>query len=197
MRARGSSSTAPTASPVIAASATSARRGEASRTSSPSCCPVRSLGTGLASTASAISSAARARRHRATTTSSPAGSPRHWSPSVPAPPTCMPPASPATAPGAFGSTMRRESCASQTTASSSPTGSSSSRQSSSSPTGLLSGRRRARSCSIISLPGPRSGRQRQAHPRWPGRLRRLLRGRLPGRQAQALARGGIHECPSG
>ncbi len=59
------------------------------------------------------------------------------------------PASPGTAPAASESIARRASCASQTTASSSPTGSSSSRRSSSSPTGLPSGRRRARCCSII------------------------------------------------
>ncbi len=105
--ARGSSSTAPTASPATAVSATSAPRVGAGRTCSPSFCPGRSHGTGPATTASAKSSAARAPRPRVTTSSSPAGSLRHWQRSGLATPTCRPPAWRGIEPGAFASTPRQ------------------------------------------------------------------------------------------
>src|ERR671932_1203899 len=102
----GSSSTAPTAPPVTDASATSARRGRESPTSSPSFSRARRPGTEPASTASERSSGARVRRHRATTSSSPAESPRHSPPSGPALPTRRPRGWPALGPGASASTRR-------------------------------------------------------------------------------------------
>jgi hypothetical protein len=83
-----------------------------------------------ASTASAGSSAARDRRPRATTSSSRAGSPRRCTRSVREPVTGAPRWWPATARTGFASIPPPASCASQTTASWSPTGLSSSPRSS-------------------------------------------------------------------
>ena len=121
--------------------------------SSPSFCRARSPGRTPVSSASVTSSDGRVRRRRVSTSSSPVGSPRRCTRLVRAPPTCAPRGSHATARIAFALTRRQASCANQTTASSSPTGSSSSRRSSLGRTVREPGRRKARSCSTTCPSG--------------------------------------------
>jgi hypothetical protein len=197
MSALASSWMAPTAGRAIGASVTGARCGGASRTCSPSCCRGRSPGTGPASTASDRSSGAKVRRRRATTSSSLVGSPRRVMRSVSGTATCRPRALPELGRGVSASTPRPARCASPPTASLSPTGSSCSRRCCSSVSARPPGRPRGRCCSTTCRSGSAPRTSVASDPRWMGRLRRLLRGRIPRRQATAVARGGLLERPAG
>jgi hypothetical protein len=179
----------PRARPVTDPSATSARRGRESPPVFTELLPRGESWRRACEHCGERSSGARVRRHRATTSSSPAVSPRRSPPSARALPTCTPPAWPALGPSASASTRRPARCASPPTASSSPTGSSCSRRSSLRSLDLPPGRPKARCCSTTC--------ERSWDPRWTGCLRRLLRGRIPRRQAAAVAHGGLRKRPSG